>query len=610
MARKTALRASFVNEMKETERTMKDRNTTDVEMPVTSEDTGVWGSDIFAEMLRGLGVKYVALNPGSSFRGLHDSLVNKLGNRDPQMLLCLHEEHAVAIAHGYAKVTGEPLAVILHSNVGLMHGSMSIFNAWCDRVPMLVYGATGPVDAALRRPWIDWLHTCRDQGALIRNYVKWDDQPGSMEAALESMLRADVIARTEPTGPTYVSFDVSIQEKKHAEAPALPDFSRFRPPLPAAPSAEGVAQAAALLKQAKRPVVLAGRVSRDPADWARRVALVEALGAEVLTDIRIGASFPTDHPQHRGKPSFFIDDVSGEVLRQADVILSLDWLDLAGTLKLAGKLGAKVIQVSLDHQLHNGWGMEHQALPALDLHLACTPDVATHALADALGIGAGDAPADLPVKPAFDAPAEETPLDIMTLAGALGQGLDGICASMVRLPLGWAGESWHFRHPLDFLGYDGGGGIGSGPGMLIGAALALKDSDRLPVAVLGDGDFMMAASAFWTAAHYGTPFLAVVSNNQSFYNDEVHQERVAVERNRPVENKWIGQRIGDPDIDIAAVARAQGCEGIGPVSTAGELVEAVRKGIEMVKAGKSVVIDAHVQPGYNPNMVAGLTRSE
>lgn len=589
---------------------MNDLTPQRVETPVPSEDNGVWGSDIFAEVLRGLGVKYVALNPGSSFRGLHDSLVNKLGNHDPQMLLCLHEEHAVAIAHGYAKVTGEPLAVILHSNVGLMHGTMAIFNAWCDRVPVLIYGATGPVDAAMRRPWIDWLHSCRDQASMIRNYVKWDDQPASMGAAIEAMLRADVIARTAPFGPTYVNFDVSIQEKQHEAVPALPDYARYQPPLPADPSAAGVAQAAELLKGAKNPVILAGRVSRDPADWARRVALAEALGAEVLSDIRIGASFPTDHPQHRGKPAFFIDDAAGEVLRRADVILSLDWLDVAGTLKLGGEISAKVIQASLDYQLHNGWGMEHQALPALDLHLASTPDAAVHAIADALGVGAGTLPEDLPVKPALAAPPADTPLDIMTLAGALGEGLDGVCASMVRLPLGWAGESWHFRHPLDFLGSDGGAGIGSGPGMLIGAALALKDSGRLPVAVLGDGDFMMAASAFWTAAHYGTPFLAVVSNNRSFYNDEVHQERVAVARNRPVENKWIGQRIGDPDIDIAGVARAQGCEGLGPVTTAGELVTAVRKGIAMVRDGKSVVIDARVQPGYNPNMVAGLTRSE
>lgn len=581
-----------------------------VERPVDSQENGVWGSDVFAEVLRGLGVKYVALNPGSSFRGLHDSLVNKLGNRDPQMLLCLHEEHAAAIAHGYAKVTGEPMAVIMHSNVGLMHGTMAVFNAWCDRVPMLIYGATGPVDAAMRRPWIDWLHTSRDQGALVRNYVKWDDQPASMQAAIESMLRANAIARTEPTGPTYVNFDVSIQERQHDDFPALPDFARFQQPLPADPSREGVERAADLLRNAKKPVVLAGRVSRDGKDWARRVALAEKLDAEVLTDIRIGASFPTDHPLHRSKPAFFIDDTAGEVLRGADVILSLDWLDLAGTLKLAGKVGAKVIQASQDYQLHNGWGMEHQGLPPADIHLACAPDRAVHAIADALGVGSGVEPDDLPVLPAVSAPEADTPLDIMVLAGALGEGLKDVCASIVRLPLGWAGETWHFRHPLDFLGSDGGAGIGSGPGMLIGAALALEESGRLPVAVLGDGDFMMAASAFWTAAHYKVPFLAVVSNNRSFFNDEVHQERVAVARGRPVENKWIGQHIGDPDIDIAGVARAQGVEGIGPVTTSGELVEAVRKGVELAKQGKSVVIDARVQPGYNPNMVAGLTRSE
>ncbi len=138
-----------------------------------------WGSDIPARMLRRLGVPFIALTPGASYRGFHDSLVNHLGNERPEMILCLHEEHAVAIAHGYAKATGRALAVALHSNVGLLHGSMAIFNAWADRVPMLILGATGPVDAAQRRPWIDWLHTTQDQGALIRHFTKWDDQPGS-----------------------------------------------------------------------------------------------------------------------------------------------------------------------------------------------------------------------------------------------------------------------------------------------------------------------------------------------------------------------------------------------------------------------------------------------
>jgi thiamine pyrophosphate-dependent acetolactate synthase large subunit-like protein len=581
-----------------------------IESPVPGDDGSTWGSDVFAEMLRMLGVRYVALNPGSSFRGLHDSLVNRLGNVDPRMLLCLHEEHAVSIAHGWAKVTGEPMAVILHSNVGLMHGTMAIFNAWCDRVPMLVFGATGPVDAAMRRPWIDWLHTSRDQGALVRHYVKWDDQPASVEAGIEAMLRANLIARTPPCGPCYVNFDVSVQERRLEAMPTLPDPGRFRPPRPPEPAAQDVEAAAAMLRGASAPLVLAGRVSRRTEDWARRVALAEALDATVLTDIKVPAAFPTDHPLHAGIPGHFLDKGAKDALAEADVVLSLDWLDLAGTLKQAEGAAPTIIQVSMDHQLHGGWGMEHQGLPATDLHLACDPDIAVHRIADALGAERGAAPGALPAKPALGLPDHATPLDMPGLSAGLGAGLAGECICIVRLPLGWAGETWHFRHPLDYLGTDGGGGIGSGPGMLVGAAMALRGSGRLPVAVLGDGDFMMGASAWWTGAHYKVPFVAVVANNRSFFNDEVHQERVARTRQRPVENKWIGQRIADPDIDLAAIARAQGVEGLGPVSTAGELADAVRQAVALARQGRGVVVDARVTPGYNPDMVAGLTRGD
>ena len=583
-----------------------------VERPTPGEEGGgVWGSDVAAAILRALGLRYVALNPGASFRGLHDSLVNHLGNADPQMLLCLHEGHAVAIAHGFAKVAGEPMAAILHSNVGLLHGAMAIFNAWCDRVPMLVLGATGPVDAAKRRPWIDWIHTVQDQGALVRNFIKWDAQPASVAAAIEALLRADILTRTAPQGPVYVNLDAAVQEQRlPAGMPALPDLARFRPPEPAAPSPIAVERAVALLRAARRPVILAGRVSRRPEDWARRVALAERLGARVLSDIKLGAAFPTNHELHAGAPGFFLDALGAAAIRGADLVLSLDWLDLAGTLRQAGEVEARIIQVSLDHQLHNGFGGEHQALPMTDLHLACEPDAAVQALADAFGVEAGRIPpSDLETCPALPAPSSDAPLDTGTLAGALGAGLAGECVSLVRLPLGWRGEAWHFRHPLDYLGYDGGAGIGSGPGMLVGAALALRGSGRLPVAVLGDGDVLMSATAFWTAAHYGIPLLAVVANNRSFYNDEVHQERVAKERGRPVENKWIGQRIGDPDVDLAAIARAQGLIGLGPVRTAGELTSAVREAVGLMRsAGAAVVIDARVEPGYNPAMTAGLTR--
>ena len=233
------------------------------DVPVASPDQQeVLGSDAIAAMLRALDIPYLALNPGASYRGLHDSLVNYLGNDRPQMLLCLHEESAVAIAHGYARVAGQMMGVVLHSNVGLMHGTMAIFNAWCDRVPMLVLGATGPWDAAQRRPWIDWLHTTSDQGALVRDYTKWDNQPASVPAAFEALLRAVQIADTAPRGPTYVNLDAALQEAKIGPMPALPDVARFKAPAPVLPSKEAIEQAACLLSAAKNPVILAGRASR------------------------------------------------------------------------------------------------------------------------------------------------------------------------------------------------------------------------------------------------------------------------------------------------------------------------------------------------------------
>ncbi|MFL6563610.1 MAG: thiamine pyrophosphate-binding protein, partial [Burkholderiales bacterium] len=238
-----------------------------------------WASDVIVDLLHLYELPYAALNPGASYRGLHDSIVNYLGNERPQMLLCLHEEAAVAIAHGYAKASGRMMGVVLHSNVGLMHGSMAIFNAWCDRVPMLILGATGPLDAAKRRPWIDWIHTASDQAALVRDYTKWDNQPASVPAAYEALLRAAQMANTAPRGPTYINLDAALQETKIGALPPLPDVSRYRPAEPVLPRPELVQAAAKLLSSAKRPVILAGRASRSGAAWKARVALAEKLHA-------------------------------------------------------------------------------------------------------------------------------------------------------------------------------------------------------------------------------------------------------------------------------------------------------------------------------------------
>src|SRR5215813_13447068 len=260
------------------------------ETPVSMADQqDVWGSDAMAACLRALDVPYLALNPGASYRGLHDSLVNYLGNTNPQMLLALHEESAVAIAHGFAKASDRMVGAVLHYNVGLMHGTMAIFNAWCDRAPVLLLGATGPWDASKRRPWIDWIHTVSDQGALIRDYTKWDNQPASVPAAYEALLRAAQIANTAPRGPTYVNLDAALQEAKIGALPPLPDASRFRAPEAIMPSPTAVRAAADLLSNARNPVILMGRVSRSEQGWRERVALAEKLQARVFTDIKTAA---------------------------------------------------------------------------------------------------------------------------------------------------------------------------------------------------------------------------------------------------------------------------------------------------------------------------------
>lgn len=588
------------------------RGTPRIETPAgVSGNAAAYGSDVIAEALQSLGVPYIALNPGASYRGLHDSLVNHLGNDKPQMLLCLHEEHAVAIAHGWAKVTGTPMAAAVHSNVGLFHATMAIFNAWCDRMPAIVLGATGPVDASKRRPWIDWIHTASDQGAIVRPYVKWDDQPASPAAARESLMRASFLARSAPMGPVYINLDSGMQEAK-LDNPLPPlDAARFMPPVATAPPAALLQQSAAMLKAARHPVILAGRASRSPAEWAQRVALAEHLGARVLTDLKIGAAFPTDHALHAGAPGVFATPDSLAVLRDADVVLALDWVDLAGILSAAwpdGSAPAKIIQASLDFHLHNGWSMDHQALPPVDLMLAADPASVVVELIAALGVAVAPGAMAQPVLPAT--PEGPGPLDVSMLAAGLRHAAEGRETCLLHLPLSWDGAWWPFRHPLDFIGSDGGGGIGGGPGISVGAALALRDSNstRLPIAILGDGDYLMGVTAIWTAVHYRIPLLVVVANNRSFFNDEVHQERMAVNRGRPVENKWIGQRISDPDIDLAGLARDQGAQGFGPVHTAAELVPTFQAAIAAVEAGAVAVVDVRVQPGYTPSMAAALAR--
>lgn len=576
-----------------------------IEVPVKSDHTRMYGSDYIAQMLRRLGHKYVAINPGSSFRGLHDSIVNDLGNTDPSFLLCLHEEHAVSIAHGWGKVKQEPMAVILHANVGLMHGSMAVYNAWCDRVPISIYGATGPVDASARRPWIDWIHTSRDQAAMVRNFIKWDDQPASLTASLDSMARAHAIATTEPKGPTYVCFDVTVQEQSVESTPILPNPTLFEPPRIPGINPDDLEQVIGLLRSATKPLLLMGRMPICDDNWHNRIRLAEHFNAGVLTDIKTNISFPTSHPNSIGAPGFFLSPESTDALEDCDLVVSFDWIDLGTVLKPI-KNNPKVVHISLDHQMTNGWSMDHMGPLPCDLRIAAQPAAMVDAICAAVNAGE---PAFSTSKNALVNPADlQAPrLNMDLFAASLNSALIDQKVTYVRLPLGWNGAFTPFDEPLAYLGYDGGAGIGSGPGMLIGAALALEGSGRIPVGVLGDGDTMMGISAFWTAAKYQIPFIAIVCNNRSYFNDEVHQEKVANMRGRPVQNKAVGQAISGPDLDFAALAKAQGVEGIGPVSNPAALIDAIATAVELYNAGKPVLIEAIVEPEYAEQMAKGMT---
>ena len=574
-----------------------------------------WGSDVVAEIVRRLDLKYIALVPGASYRGFHDSIVNYLGNENPQMVICLHEEHAISIADSYGKVTEEPMAVALHSNVGLMHATMPIFNAWCDRTPMIIFGATGPVDAHRRRPWIDWIHTSKDQASMIRNYIKWDDQPASPQAAVEAVLRANQITRSAPRGPVYICLDAGLQEAPLAEEVLVPDVTRFTPaPSPAAPRNQ-VLKTIEAIDAAKFPLILMGRVSRKQQDWDRRVRFAEAIGAAVLTSSNDPASFPTTHRLHVAAPCLRPNKAVTALIEKADLIISMDWLDLAGIFRLAlgtaqtqAPVDKTIIHCSPDTYRINGWSMDHQALPAVDIPIHVEPDQFISQLLEEIGsekksktkIGP-----ELKKLPHWNdqalAPATAASRSSMTLwdmAMTVRDFAKNRDVTFARLPIGWPGEAYEFDGPLSFLGNDGGGAVGTGPGHTIGAALALKGSGRLTVGVIGDGDYLMGVNALWTAAHFEIPVMIVVADNRSYFNDEMHQERVAQMRGRPAQNRWIGQRIDDPRVDLVAMACAQGFEAEAPVSTVEGLAKALKRGADIVGRGGRYFIDSVVEPGY------------
>jgi acetolactate synthase-1/2/3 large subunit len=564
-----------------------------------------YGSDVVVDLLRRLGVRYLPMNPGSSFRGLHDSVVNRAGNRDPQLLLCLHEEIAVSLAHGYAKASGGIGVAAVHDLVGLMHASMAVYDAFADRTPLLLLGGSGPADPAQRRP-VDWLHSATTQAQLVRDYVVWDAEPATAAAFVTDVLRAHQRALSAPRGPAYVSLDAGVQEAAVPEPVPVPDPALHAPAPRMAPDPESVAAAASLLASARRPAVVAGRVGLDPAATDPVRTLVELLGASYRDD-RNTVVMPTEHPQNlTGDP---------EALRDADVVVAVDVVDLAGLLE-PGLRGAAegapttpaapaVIDISHGDLGLRSWSnalaapvprtvallgdpllgvrqLTQAVQPLLDPDVTARrrTDVTAHA-AEVRARQESEVKArwgDLPVSPArMVTELWEAVRDVPHL----------LCLRNTRT---WPEGVWRFAGAGSYLGHSGGGGVGYGPGALVGGALAARDAGRLGVGIIGDGDLVMAAGALWTAAHYRVPMLVVVNDNGSFYNDEQHQAQVARRRRRPVENSWIGMRIDDPAVDLAGLARSYGAHAWGPVEDPEALAGVLREALDAALGGAVAVV--------------------
>ena len=578
-----------------------------------------YGSDVVVDLIKAFDIEYAAFNPGATFRGIHDSIVNYGGNYKPEVIFCNHEEISVALAHGYAKAKGKPMIAIVHNMVGLQHASMAIFNAYIDRVPIMVLGGTGPMNTKRRRPRIDWIHTALVQGNQVRDYVKWDDQPYSLEDVPDSFIRGYRLATTEPMAPVYINYDADIQEDSIASPIEIPDIRRYAPPAPMQANPEALRKAAELLVNAEAPLIIADTLGRNPKTVPALIALAELLAVPVV-DKGARFNFPTTHP---------LDATDGarELLKKADVILALDVADIYGSLTTVSKQtraceyvtspGVKLISISMNDMLVHSWAGDYHALQALDLPMCADTAIAvpelTRLCRDLLGSDGknkvriearqkeqGEKHNSRRAKWRADAEGKSSQKEISTawLALELGEAIKKEDWVLVNgTSNGWARRLWDFTKPNQYLGASGGAGVGYGSGAAIGAALALKDSGKLAIDIQSDGDLLMTSSSLWTAAKHKIPLLIVMHNNQSFYNSEEHGIEVAKFRKRPVENAGIGTHVSDPVVDFAKVAEGFGVHAEGPIANPAEVRPAIERAFRFVQEKKlPALVDVIAEP--------------
>lgn len=578
-----------------------------------------YGSDRLLDLVRELGCRWLPGNPGSSFRGLHDSIVNHGGNHDPQFLLCHNELIAVSLAHGYAKAAQRTGFAVVHDLVGLMQASMGVYNAYVDEVPLVLFGGGGPADTTERRP-IDWIHSASAQTQLVRDFVKWDAEPVDLRATEEAVAQAVRRATTAPHGPTYVTLDAAVQERALDEADAAASSAASLAAAPTGPAigepeARDVARA---LVEAEHPVVIVGPMGYAPAATHAVVDLAEPLAAAAL-DVDHAAVVPTA----------FEGNLTGEhaALHEADLIVALGVRDIRAVLEpvLGRRLGTtlrpgvttEVIDIGLRDLTLRGWSGGGSSSVRVSRRILSEPVVAARRVAEVVRALLRDESEDRARQRRHRRVAlrerhrrlleqgrarvrdrwEETPISPGRLVAELWEVVkDEPWQLAMRNTRTFPTGIWQFEDANDYLGHSGGAGVGYGPGAMVGAAIGAQQTGRLAIGIGGDGDFLMHPGALWTAVHYRVPMLLVINDNQSFYNDEDHQVAVARDRGRPVENGHIGMRMVAPRTDIAALARGYGAWAAGPIEDPEALAGAFASALEAARTGLTAVVHVRTAP--------------
>jgi thiamine pyrophosphate-dependent acetolactate synthase large subunit-like protein len=566
------------------------------------------GSDFMVDVIKTLDLKYMTTNPGSSFRSLHESLVNYGGNAKPELLTCLHEESAVGMAHGYAKAAGKPMGVLVHGTVGLQHASMAIYNAWVDRVPIVMFAGNG-VDANKRRPGTEWNHSVQDVALQVRDYVKWDDYPGSLQHFAESTVRAYKIALTPPCEPVLITADIDLQEDPIHDADLkIPRLALSRP---AQGDRAALAEAAKLLANANAPVIIADRMARDQQGVKWLVELAEALQAPVL-DLGGRMNFPTTHYLSR-------NDGRRELMRDADVVLMLEVSDpwaqfnsLSDPHKIQAweaRKDVKIIHVSMQDVYIRANYQDFQRYQFADLSINGDAQTSLPVLTEEVRkigrdvsgradkLRAAHATARQRAREAAAPGWDASPVSTARLAAEMWQVIKNEpWALVVSDRISWARRLWPVTEHHQMLGGSGGQGVGYAAPGAVGAALANKEKGLLSVTFQPDGDLLYAPGVLWTAAYHKIPLLFVMHNNRGYYQEVMHLQRMAAVHKRPPDRAWIGNIIDKPAIDFAKLAQSHGVWGEGPISDPAQVGPALQRALKVVKGGAPALVDVVCQP--------------